>query len=949
MADVDKQKKIDQMVSVVDMKTNLFQQVMEVSGVAMAIRAANLRPLHANNAFLDLYGYTLEELQGLDLVEVMPGDTYALYKELILPTLQGGSSWEGEYTVRTKDGRRFMVWGRFDPVFNDAGQLVSVVSVMRDASDSMRLRNALTQTERHLKFLSENTRDCLFRIRLDDGRYDYISSAVKNLTGYSPRDFYSKPRFFGDIVPVDWHDTVEQWLEDFKEGVVRNRYECPIIHANGTTRWVAKRPTLIRNRRGRPIAVEGIISDITEARQAEIALRTSEEKYRFLAENIADVLWRMDNELNFTFVTPSVQQLWGYTEEEFLNLDYRDFFTPEGLVILQQAQKDRAEAEARGDYGHVNRLTMDHYHKDGHRVYSETAVRRLYDGDNQPICYQGVSRDITERRLHEASLKDSEARFRALFEDSPISLWEEDLTRLKQYFDELKAEGVVDFRTYFYDNPDKLAHCATLVDVVGVNRATLDLLRARSREELIGNLDKVLTESSMAAFTEEMILLASGGCEYCGEITHRTLDGETIWVVVNFQVSPEHLDSLSRVIVSLIDVTPRKRAEQALMESEERYRVVVENAQEGVVVMQNRKAVFVNEAVSEILGYPDDVLTEMDPYSIVHPDDENIARKLFSRFSNGDEREGFATLRLRTGHGETIWVTVNVKPVMWNGAKAYIRIISDITPHKKLVEELRSAHADMEERIRQRTAELSEINLQLTQEIAERQKAQDQIQSLTQQLLRIQEDERQRIARDLHDNVAQDLSSIVLSIETLFYGHAIIEPEILERGKAVAGVARNTIAAVRDIAYGLRPPALDQLGLHRALERQCEEMSLRTGVDIDFSAVGIENVKLDFDTEINVYRMVQEALNNMSKHAGADKAQVRLVGSHPDLLVRVSDNGQGFDVHERISRSVDERHMGLKSMEERARLIGGEMEIQSRVGAGTRIVFKIPITNARRR
>ncbi len=207
------------------------------------------------------------------------------------------------------------------------------------------------------------------------------------------------------------------------------------------------------------------------------------------------------------------------------------------------------------------------------------------------MAIEGIVTDVTAHKESQQALTRSEARFRTLFEDSPISLWEEDLTRLKAYFDDLKWRGITDFRQFFYENPDALMKCATLVDVVDVNKATLDLLHAKSREDLLGNLDKVLTDSSIAAFTEEMILLASGGTEYCGEITHRTLDGEIIWVMAHFTVPEEYRETLSRVIVSLLDVTPRKRAEQALMESEERYRVLVENSQEGVVVVKNKRTV----------------------------------------------------------------------------------------------------------------------------------------------------------------------------------------------------------------------------------------------------------------------------------------------------------------------------------------------------------------------
>ena len=541
------------------------------------------------------------------------------------------------------------------------------------------------------------------------------------------------------------------------------------------------------------------------------------------------------------------------------------------------------------------------------------------------------------------------SRFRTLFEDSPISLWEEDLTRLKAYFDELKAQGVTDFRKHFYDNPVDLRKCITLVEVVDINKATLDLLRARSKEELLGNLDKVLTDSSMAAFTEEMILLASGGCEYCGEITHRTLDGDIIWLIVHFTVPPEYKKTLSRVIVSLLDVTPRKRAEEALMDSEERYRVLVENAQEGVVVTQDGVTQYINEGMTDILGFSAEELKQIHPLEMAHPDDKLKALDQLVQCVSGRKEDGVSSFRVITKGGQIKWLTLIVKPIMWEGAGAQLEILTDVTIHKTLEDELRSAHVEMEDRVKKRTTELSEANVQLKAEAEQREKAQEHILSLSQQLLRIQEDERQRISRDLHDNVAQDLSSIVLQMETLFDGHPQEGDELFKRGEAVANILRGAIASVRDIAYGLSPPALGQLGLARALENHCQDICGRAGISVDFYAAGIENINMNFDTEINIYRMVQEAITNMVKHAHASKATVRLVKSHPDILIRIEDNGQGFEVVKRMAEGIEEKRMGLRSMEERARLIGGSMEIQSLAGTGTRIIFKIPIDNARRR
>ena len=485
--------------------------------------------------------------------------------------------------------------------------------------------------------------------------------------------------------------------------------------------------------------------------------------------------------------------------------------------------------------------------------------------------------------------------------------------------------------------------------VVDVNKATLDLLGARDKDELFGNLEKVLTESSMAAFTEEMILLASGGHEYCGEITHRTLDGETIWVMVHFSVPPEYADSLSRVIVSLLDVTPRKKAEEALMDSEERYRILAENSQEGVIVVQGENVKYINEKASEIFERNIKKLDRATLIKAIHPKDRERVLSQLEDFLSGTEEEAFVSLRAVTLHGRERWLTLTARPIMWGGKAARLEILTDVTHHKALETELLRAHAEMEERIRKRTAELSEANVRLKAVADERGKAQERILSLTQQLIRIQEDERKRISLDLHDNVAQDLSSIMLKMETLFDDQGDVNNELRDRRKNVTDILHKAIASVRDIAFGLRPPALEQLGLEGALKSLCKDVASKHSCNVDFFATGIKDIPMDFDAEINIYRMVQEAVRNITRHTEATRATIRMVSSHPDILIRIEDNGGGFDLNRRLEQAVREKRMGVRSMEERARLVGGTLEIQSLPGTGTRVLFKIPIETARRR
>jgi signal transduction histidine kinase len=222
-------------------------------------------------------------------------------------------------------------------------------------------------------------------------------------------------------------------------------------------------------------------------------------------------------------------------------------------------------------------------------------------------------------------------------------------------------------------------------------------------------------------------------------------------------------------------------------------------------------------------------------------------------------------------------------------------------------------------------------------------KAERRVHALTHELLRAQESERRRIALELHDNVAQNLSSLKICCETLFDDEAEVSRRLRERAAVLAGMLQQCIGSVRDMSYALCPPGLDQLGLVQALEQFCREIEHDAGVPVELTVAGMEGVRLGRDAEINLYRLVQEALRNAVRHARADRVAVKLVASSPNLILRVEDDGRGFDVDARRAELHEDRHMGLQSMEERARLLGGQFQIVSKVDKGTRIFVQIPM------
>ncbi len=252
-----------------------------------------------------------------------------------------------------------------------------------------------------------------------------------------------------------------------------------------------------------------------------------------------------------------------------------------------------------------------------------------------------------------------------------------------------------------------------------------------------------------------------------------------------------------------------------------------------------------------------------------------------------------------------------------------------------MAEKLSHFHQELDRKVCERTRDLLKTNEELK-------KAEAQIHNLSQKLLAIQESERQQISLYLHDNVTQNLSSLKIACDSIFpdtaHGDMPSEQE-LQNWKRLLN---HCIKTVRELSYNLRPPDIEQIGLASAIADYCRDFSHRTGIPVHFTGAGVENLIIEFDSAINIYRLVQEALNNVKKHASATEVRVGLIASYPSIILRIEDNGCGFDPEDGYRKALDNRRFSLLGMRERVGMIRGSFKIQSAPGKGTRIVIEFP-------
>lgn len=421
------------------------------------------------------------------------------------------------------------------------------------------------------------------------------------------------------------------------------------------------------------------------------------------------------------------------------------------------------------------------------------------------------------------------------------------------------------------------------------------------------------------------------------------------WIAIFSAVLSLHFRSLRR-----------REAERRL--AEEVWRDLFDHASCGYHSLDSEGTFLnVNETELKWLGYGrDELIGKKTFFDLLRPQDREATRRRFAAFKeSGSVKE--LEFDLIRKDGTVLPVLLNSTAVRDSrGRYLFSRsTVFDVTEHRRMETELREARENLEATVRERTAELSDANLELQKLLAvhrrteallrgreaQLNRSKENLRRLTAHLNKVREAERARISREIHDELGQQLTGLKMDLcwiqAKLRRREEPYDPSACaDKLGEVVHLVDATIDKVRRIATELRPGVLDDLGLIAAMEWQAQDFEKRSGIACAFFSE-LKDASLDTDRATEVFRIFQEILTNVARHAQASRVEVRLATDREGLLLEVRDDGRGITAEE----SSHSKSLGLLGMRERAYLLGGSFELEGRAGAGTRALLRVPLAS----
>jgi len=862
-----------------------------------------------NEAAREIFGYEPEELTGRSYLELLPPEERErqLQSNERFPLLDQEFTSGYEIDVLHRSGERRTLLANAVHVLDEHGNVTGAMGTSADITERVKAEASLRESQQRFQSLFENALDAIL---LADDRMRYVDAnpAACKLLGYSRDELLAMS--VQDLTPLpDRKRVAEMWQEFILKGKMSGEIQLLCRDGSILTAEFNASANIA------PGLHMSIMNDVTDRKQAAADLRYAQKLLEKTFASLTEAIFVIDFEKrNIITCNPAVEHIFGYQPEEIIGRK-TEFLHVDHDSYVRFGKVGNSDLSEKGYYHTEYRMRR----KDGEVIMTEHTVSALFDDEDRITGAVSVVRDITERKKMEDALRRAETLFRAILNNAPLTIFATD------------KEG------NFMLSDGKGLERIGLKSGQHVGLSVYDLygsqqLVGEAGEELTGEetVRRALKGETQTTYTEMM------GSYYENRVGPlRDKDGD-----------------IDGIVGVSIDVTDRVRAEEEIKHQAARAEVLVRTAgrlnqqldleaviqsvcQEALETFGfSQCAIALYDEEQDWLAYaggvniPAEVVEKMEPIPRAQFDEIADAMGPLIIVPNVQKVPGLPNAELNARQDIR---TVVVSTMMRNQD-----LIGTLT--LGLHGRERSLTLDEQSLLKALSDQAAQaiINAKLLK-TANAQR--ERLRRMSARLMEVQEAERRSLTRELHDRVGQNLTALSISLQTL--------KDLLPGSAAQAlstkfddaqELVQDTTRHIRDFMAELHPPELEDYGLAAALETYAERAASLGGLELSTELSDLSR-PLPEKQQMAFFRTVQEAINNVLKHAEASRLWISLEESQGRIRLKVEDNGRGFAADPASSK--DPQTWGLKIMRERVESVGGVMTVESRLGAGTCLVFEI--------
>ena len=859
-----------------------------------------------NDAYCKLVGYEPHELVKLPYTDLIPEKWHAVEADIIeRQVMVQGHSDVHEKEYRRKDGQIIPVELRTYLMRDEAGNPCGTWAIVREISERKRAERALQEYENAVES-SHNM------IAVVNREYRYLIANRAYL------DHMGMQR-----TQVVGHLASEVLGHEFFDGVVKKKLdEC---FAGNVVQYETKHSSAKLGERDLnvsyfPIESSGsiervccVIEDITERKDVQDALHKAEAQYHEIFENSLEGIYRTSPEGKILACNPALARMLGYSSAQELASTVGNL----GDQVWVNAEDRRALLKLLEETGHVRGYEAALKRKDGTKIWGCLFSRKVCGPNGKTLWYEGFVEDITERKLAEEALRERSAfdeltmEILSRFASCPETEVDANVAKALQAIAEFigadhafviqfSTDGASWSATHEWRGPSVIPKMHAFKHIpMATTPRNIERLRA-------GQVIRITTpeDSSLDADEERRLQKAEG---FCSALTVPLMFKGRFGKCVELHSHARRLtwseDDVARVRLvgdAVGTALGRKQSLEELRKSEEKFSKAFHASPVAMTILSlaTGRYIEVNKAYEENFGFRATEIigrTSEELGVYVNPGDvEKITRSTTQQ----EQFRGLETL-YRTKSGEIRTVLLSSELIEFGGGPCSLRVIEDITERKRIEQASREIGARM---------------------------------------LMVQEEERRRVARELHDDFSQRLALLAIDLEQLAHQPPAKRQDWTARIQSMWSQTQELTTDLHRLSYKLHPSKLEDLGLIAAVRSYCRELSAQAGLEVKFVNVNVPEA-LSKEISLCIYRVVQEALGNVVKHSGVKSATVDLSGEVDEVRLIVSDQGRGFDAQ----AAREGGGLGLVSMQERVRHVGGKCSIDTRPSGGTRVMVRIPL------